>query len=325
MRIISNTLDFHIEKKTAVAIGKFDGIHLGHQRLLEEIKKKKKDGLLTVIFTFDPSPQTFFGGMKSQLTTKEEKRKLFEQMGVDVLFEFPLTKETAATEPEDFIREYLVKKLNAGFIAAGKDLSFGNRGKGDCKLLCEKAKEYDYEVTLIDKVCLHDQEISSTLVRTVVQNGDMEEATSLLGQPYALRGIVEPGKQLGRTIDFPTINIFPHKDKILPPNGVYAVNVYHSYGVNHGICNIGVRPTISNSEKVSVETFLFDFSKDLYGQEIVVEFLTHTRPEFKFDGVKELKAQLEKDKTALEAYFKNNVDKVTDIVHNGKVIYVTKM
>lgn len=303
MEIISGILDFHIEKKTAVAIGKFDGIHLGHQKLLQEILEKKKEGLLAVVFTFDPSPQIFFGGPKGQLMTKFEKRKCFEALGVDILFEFPLNKETAATEPKRFIKEYLVDKLNAGFIAAGRDLSFGDKGKGNCELLLKEACEYGYQVSLIDKVCIGEQEISSTLVRNQVLEGKMESVAELLGQPYRISGIIEPGKQLGRTLDFPTLNLFPTEEKLLPPKGVYVVNILHGNEIYHGISNIGVRPTVSESGRVSVETFVFDFDKNFYGEEITVEFLTFTRPEKKFSGVEELRAQLVKDKQTGEDYF----------------------
>lgn len=301
---IIESLDFHIEKRTAIAIGKFDGIHLGHQKLLRDILKKKEEGFLSVVFTFDPSPQVFFGGPKGQLMTKEEKRKAFEKMGVDILFEFPLRKETASIAPELFIKEYLVEKLNAGFIAAGPDLSFGDQGRGDYRLLYSKSKEYGYEVSFIDKVCANGCEISSTLVREKVIEGDMEAAEALLGQPYSIVGIVESGKQLGRTIDFPTLNLFPGEDKLLPPNGVYVVTILHKDEVYQGISNIGTRPTVSDSDKVSVETYVFDFEKDYYGEEIQVFFLKHTRPEMRFSGVDGLKAQLELDKAAGEQYFR---------------------
>lgn len=306
MRIISNTLDFELEGKSAVALGKFDGIHKGHIKLLERISEQKKRGMQTVIFTFDPSPQVLFGtGDVRSLMTREEKRTMFEKMGIDVLFEFPLNYETAAYEPEAFIREILVEKLHAGYIAAGTDLSYGDCGKGDAKLLLSKASMYGYEVDIIEKVMVGDEVVSSTLVRTEIEKGNMERATMLLGHPYCVGGIVEPGKKLGRTLDFPTLNLFPGQDKMLPPGGVYCSKVEYLGEVYPGITNIGYRPTVSNNGIVSVETYVFDFEMDLYGKEILVQLLTHTRPEKRFENVEQLKAQLEKDKEFGLRYFAN--------------------
>ena len=210
MKIITELDKLNIREKTAVAIGKFDGIHVGHKELLSKILEKKKDGLKATVFTFDPSPEEFFVGHSvPQLFTREEKLKAFQELGVDILVMFPLNDETAATDPEEFVRRILVDELNAGFIAAGSDVSFGDKGKGDSKLLERLGKELSYELCIIDKVKIDGEEVSSTRVRNAVSDGDMDLTERLLGTKYSISGIVEHGNHLGHTIGVPTVNILP--------------------------------------------------------------------------------------------------------------------
>ena len=174
MEIIAGTTDFYLEKDTAVAIGKFDGVHLGHRRLLEEILNRKKNGLAACVFTFDPTPAVLFGlSDGKELTTREEKRRLFERLGIDILIEFPLTKETAATEPERFVTEILAKQMNTRFVAAGEDLSFGRNGAGNAELLEKMAPQLGFCVQTIEKIEVDGIEVSSTYIRKLVEEGRM--------------------------------------------------------------------------------------------------------------------------------------------------------
>lgn len=296
MEIITGTTQFKINEKTAVAIGKFDGIHVGHKKLLSYILEQKKDGLKSVVFTFDPSPEEFFMGKRlPQLFTRDEKRRAFEKMGIDVLLEFPLTEITAATEPEDFVKRILVSQLSADYIAAGVDVSFGNRGRGDRHLLAHLSKEFGYELELIDKVRVDDEEVSSTRVRNEVSDGNMKMAARLLGEEYSVSGTVVHGRHIGHTIGVPTANIHPEENKLLPPFGVYKSVVVTRYGMVNGMTNIGRKPTISDREKVGVETYLYDFDRDLYDSFIEVKLLSFMRPEMKFDSVDDLKKQIKSD------------------------------
>ena len=298
MQIISGTTDFLLQGASAVAIGKFDGMHRGHKALLSEILEAKKRGLQAVVFTFDPPPAVLFSGKAVKgLTTREEKRRLFRQIGIDVLIEFPLTFQTAAISPEDFLRVIVQEQIRAKLVAAGTDLSFGDRGLGDCKLLKARAEAYGYEVKIIDKVLEDGEEISSTRVRQAVEAGKMQEAAKLLGAPYAVMGTVVHGRQLGRTIGFPTVNLMPPADKLLPPNGVYRSEVECSSGVFKGLTNVGVKPTVEHVDHppMSVETYIYDFSEDIYDSFITVRLLTFERPEQKFADVEELKEQLQRD------------------------------
>lgn len=296
MKIIHDTTEFHIERRTAVAIGKFDGIHKGHIQLLSHILRQKKQGLLVAVFTFYPSASVFFGqGAAQELTTRYEKRKLFEAMGADILIEFPLNKETASISPREFIGRILVKQMQTAYIAAGTDLSFGYKGMGNKELLMEMAKASGYQVEIIDKVYHKDREISSTFVREAVEAGDMILVYELLGRHYSFEGRVEEGNRLGRRLGMPTLNLYPVSEKLLPPRGVYYSRVLYENCIYPGITNIGYKPTVSAAKEISVETYLYDFDRDMYGKQIVTELLRFKRPEQKFCDMQELKKQMERD------------------------------
>ena len=221
MKIICDTTEFQMEQKSAVAIGKFDGVHRGHMELLSHIIQMKKKKMAAVVFTFHPSAAVFFGQSKeAELTTRYEKRQLFESMGVDVLVEFPLNKETAATSPEEFVEKILARQMQAGYIAAGADVSFGYKGLGNKELLIRMAGQLDYQVEIINKVYEEAREISSTYVREEVEKGDMEKTARLLGRFYSFEGQVERGNRLGRKLGMPTLNLYPEREKLLPPKGV---------------------------------------------------------------------------------------------------------
>ncbi|WP_026655177.1 bifunctional riboflavin kinase/FAD synthetase [Butyrivibrio sp. AE3003] len=304
MKIITELDKLNIREKTAVAIGKFDGIHVGHKELLSRILEKKKDGLKATVFTFDPSPEEFFVGHSvPQLFTREEKLKAFQELGVDILVMFPLNDATAATDPEEFVRRILVDELNAGFIAAGSDVSFGNKGKGDSKLLERLGKELSYELCIIDKVKVDGEEVSSTRVRNAVSDGDMDLTERLLGTKYSISGIVEHGNHLGHTIGVPTVNILPPSMKLLPPYGVYSSTVKIGKNEFKGMTNIGRKPTISEKEKVGVETYIYDFDRDVYGEYIEVVLHSFVRPEIKFENMEQLKLQIQQDiKNAVRSF-----------------------
>lgn len=296
MEIICDTTEFQLKKKSAVAIGKFDGLHRGHRQLLSHILRQKEQGMCPVVFTFYPSASVFFGQTSAnELTTRDEKRKLFQEMGIDLLIEFPLNQNTAAISPEDFVRKILVEQMKAGYIGAGTDLSFGYRGRGDKNLLIQMSEELGYQVQIIDKVYYKDREISSTYVREMVELGDMITAKELLGRYYGFEGRVREGNRLGRRLGMPTLNLYPVTEKLLPPKGVYFSRVLYENCIYPGITNIGEKPTVNQSGTVSVETYLYDFDKDMYGKEIVTELLQFKRAEKRFENVQELKLQMEKD------------------------------
>lgn len=295
MLIIENTTDFHLENRSAVALGKFDGIHLGHRRLLDRVLDQKENGLSAVVFTFDTSAAFFFGGETKELSTRDEKRQVFSQMGIDVLIEFPLNRETAATDPAEFVSRYLAGQMRTAYLCAGPDISFGKGGAGDYTVLSEFARTYGYQVELIDKVCVDGEEVSSTRVRSAVREGRMEKAARMLGAPYGAGGIVVHGRALGRRLGMPTANLVPEEGKLLPPNGVYYSRVFVDGKSYRGISNVGCKPTVSDEKIMGVETYLYDFEGEIYDRNIRVEFLSFRRPEKTFDSVETLKKQIEDD------------------------------
>ena len=220
---------------------------------------------------------------------------MFGRMGVDILVEFPMNAVTAATPPEAFARDILAGQLQARFLAAGTDLSFGARGEGNAALLQRMGPELGFEVKTIDKVRMDGEEVSSTLVRAKVEEGDMESVEHLLGMPYMIAGEVVRGRQVGRTIGFPTVNVLPGADKLLPPNGVYFSQVRCGEKLYHAISNVGYKPTVTDERVMGVESYLYDFTGNLYGERVEVYLQAFRRPERRFQGLEALRAQLQED------------------------------
>ena len=294
MIYVTGRTDFTIEERTAITLGKFDGIHRGHQELLKRIKEKSP-GLSTLVLTFDMSPAAFVKHEKESLiTTNDERRHVVEAFGIDYLYEMSFTDQVMNLEAADFVRK-VVKDLNVAYIAVGKDFRFGHKRAGDYKLLIDMAEECGYEIEIIDKLMYRAREISSTYVREMIANGDIETANSLLGYPFSVIGTVGYGRQLGRTIGIPTANVIPLDTKLLPPNGVYVSKVRIGDRTYGGVTNIGVKPTVGDKNEKGAETYIFDFNQNIYGQEITLELYYYVRPEKKFEFIDDLKYQMELD------------------------------
>lgn len=291
---------------TALAIGKFDGVHQGHREILGRLlAMQREQGLLPTVLTFNPSPETFFGhGPEHELSTREEQHRLFERLGIALLIEFPFNKETAATPPEIFIRDVLVRDLGVRYVAAGPDLSFGDKGRGNYELLQALAAEGGYRTEMVPKVQYQGEVISSTLIRGLVAEGRMEDVTACLGEPYSIIGRVRHGNRIGHTIDIPTVNQIPEPDKLLPPRGVYYSDVLIDGEIYHGMTNIGVKPSVTDGSQLTVETYLYRFEGEIYGEEITTRLLTYRRPEMHFDGIESLKSQMQADIAAGREYFR---------------------
>jgi len=303
MEIINST-DFQLNKDSAVTIGKFDGVHRGHRLIIDKILEKKKEGLNATIFTFDPSPIEFFSGKTVPgLTTREEKRRIFSYLGVDTLIEYPLTKESAAIEPEVYIKEVLCKQMKMKYIAAGEDLSFGYMGKGNSALINRMSKDLSYETEIIGKLLENGEEVSSTLIRDLVSKGEMEKAEKLIGVPYAVYGTVTHGRALGRKMGFPTVNVEIDQSKLMPPFGVYFTEVSIDGRHFNGITNIGCKPTVTDSATVFAETNILDFNEDVYDRQITVKLKHFSRSEQKFGSIEELKNRIAIDIEEGHKYF----------------------
>ncbi|MGN0141106.1 MAG: bifunctional riboflavin kinase/FAD synthetase [Roseburia sp.] len=307
MKYIRNTTEFHMEKPTVLSLGKFDGIHRGHELLLEQLAKKREEGLATVIFTFDIPPRKNVAKVESQvLTTNEEKMHRFARMGIDYLVECPFTSEIMCMEAEDFLRK-IVEELKVRCFVVGDDFHFGHNRRGDYRMLNQYADAYGYQVIVVEKMKEDRRDISSTFVREEIAAGNIEKANHLLGYRYFVSGRVEHGNRIGRTIGIPTMNQLPPPEKLLPPFGVYVTEALIGEQCYRGVTNVGCKPTIAGNNPVGVETHLLDFAGNVYEEFVTVEFLSRVRSEKKFESIDELKKQMQNDIAYARAYFGKNI------------------
>lgn len=304
MKYFKNTLKFNIEHPTVITIGKFDGLHRGHELLLEEVfKQKETHGYQTVVFTFDMPPKARVeNSTPCVLTSNEEKELIFSQTGLDYLIECPFTDEIMHMEPENFIA-WLVDKMQVKCFVVGEDFHFGHKRAGDYKLLQQFEKKYGYETVVFPKMQEDGRDISSTYVREEIAKGNISKANQLLGYPYFIKSTVVHGRKLGRTIGIPTINMVVPEDKILPPNGVYATSVTIDGKTYLGVTNVGKKPTVGKDNPMGIETHIISFEQDLYGEMIQVDFLEFLRFEQKFDSIEALQHQMNCDIEKTKQYF----------------------
>ena len=296
MKYINHTLEFHIDEPTVITFGKFDGLHRGHEMLMEHLDKVAEAyGLQRVVFTFDIPPRKQMQDASAKvLTTNEEKRYIFEQRGIDYLIECPFTKEVMCMEPEKFIK-WITKALSVRYMVVGDDFCFGHNRSGNHKVLKEFEKKYGYQTMVFQKMQEDHRDISSTFVREEIAAGDMKKANHLLGYPYFLFSKVVHGNQIGRKMGIPTINMCFPEEKLLPKNGVYVTQTMISGKTYRSVSNIGCKPTISQDNPVGVETYILDFDGELYDKVIQVSFLDYIREEKRFDSLPELQRQIEQD------------------------------
>ena len=296
----------HLEKevRSSVTLGKFDGLHRGHQKLINLIRREQGEKNRSVIFTFDVSPRSYIlHSPPKYLLTYEERRELAENLGVDILAECPFTEALMHMEPEDFVKEYLAERLHARYLAVGPDFRFGYQRRGTPELLKELGRTYGFRTEIVEKEKYKGRDISSTFVREELEKGHIEEVNQLLGYTYFTKGEIVHGRQLGRTIGIPTANLIPPSIKKLPPNGVYITESLIQGKTYQGITNIGYKPTVKENF-LGVETYLFSCNADLYGQEAEVRFYRYLRPEIKFSSLEELKCQMLKDIEEGKSYFR---------------------
>lgn len=297
MQYLTDINTYRQEVRTAVTLGKFDGFHRGHQKLIEKVKSYASENVKSVVCTFDMGRET--------LLTNEERRQYLEHQ-VDCLIVCPFTKELRTMEAERFIEDILVGKLHAAYIVVGTDFRFGHEARGDVKMLAEYAERFDYHLDVIEKEQYQGREISSTYVRAALEEGNAELVQELLGIPYSMHGIVEEGKQLGRTLGFPTMNLAWEERKIVPRFGVYACEILIDGRMYEGIGNVGIKPTVTNESKLLTEVFVFDYEGNAYGKDIRVFFRAFERPEMKFHSVDELKRHVDADILYGKKYFGKN-------------------
>lgn len=309
MEVVQYNKNFILNFQTVVTIGAFDGVHVGHQEILQNLVKTAKiEDKKSVVVTFFPHPRMVLekNSTIKLLNTLEEKTALIDTIGIDLLYVIPFNKEFANLTANDFISEILVKQLNTKSLYIGYDHLFGKNRAGNFKLLKEQEDIYDFSVNEIEALSIREIKISSTKIRTALIEGDIVKANEFLGYNYFLSGTVVKGKNIGEKIGFPTANIKVKETyKLIPKNGVYVVKSFIDNKAFYGMMNIGNRPTV-NGKNQTIEIHFFNFNQYIYDDVIKVDFLTRLRDEHKFESLDALKNQLKIDQINAEDFIKNN-------------------
>ena len=305
MQYIRELAEYNGNGRAAVTFGKFDGLHRGHQMLVTKVRELgKQENINSIVCSFDMRPLWKEKGIAPELLMVGEERQERVKDEVDYLIECPFTDDFRQLSPYAFL-QMLKEKINVKMIVAGTDFHFGYQRAGSFRELQQYADDLGYEAVIVKKKQYKGEDISSTRIRKEIAEGNMEEANYLLGYSYFLTGPVLHGNEIGRTIGIPTANQRPEEFKLLPPKGVYAVEILAEGKQYDGISNVGCKPTIEGVNPMGVETFLFDYSGNLYGKDIKVSFLKFIRPERKFGSLAELKAQMDRDILVCKEYLKN--------------------
>lgn len=305
-----NNFDKLLKTDRALTFGKFDGIHLGHCRLIEKIVNKEFQGLVSTVFTFDKPPGSLFvhkNDSESDLSlntllTKEEKELKLSEKKVNTLFEYEVTNESMSIPADEFVVEIIQKKLNAKYVAVGEDFHFGYKRQGDVSLLNKMAVSCGYELEVVEKERLDGEIISSSRIKEQLRKGNIELVNRLLGYNYSISGEIIKGNQLGRTWNIPTINIAWQQEKMPVRFGVYYSKVKIEDKIYFGMTNIGCKPSIEGAYMPGAETYLYNCNENLYGKKAEVILLNFRRPEQKFSSINELIEQLQEDIKAGEHF-----------------------
>ncbi|MCD2323214.1 bifunctional riboflavin kinase/FAD synthetase [Sphingomonas sp. IC-56] len=280
-----------------VALGNFDGFHLGHQAVVgRAIERAHAEGRPAIVATFDPHPKRFFrpDSTHFRLTTLDQRQRLFAQAGADAMLVFPFDADLAGLSAQGFAQERLVERIGAGGVVTGADFTFGKGREGDVAALAQLGGQLGFSADMVPPVTLDGETVSSSSIRDHLRAGRPRDAARLLTRPFAIEGVVEGGARLGRTLGYPTANMVL-ANYLRPAYGIYAVRARLADGrALEGVANLGIRPTIEPPLEL-LESFFFDFSGDLYGQRIEVALIDYLRPEAKFDSLDALKIQMDQD------------------------------
>lgn len=307
MKIYNNLAEFKRLDHAVVTIGTYDGVHFGHRKIISRLcDLARSNGGESVILTFFPHPRLIIDPENQDLkmiNTIEEKAEMLEKLGVDHLIITPFTRDFSNLSPDEYIREILVETIGLKNLIVGYDHRFGKNRGGGMKELLESATKYGFEVEQIDEQDINDVAVSSTKIRESLLNGNVALAATYLGYPFSLYGPVIKGDKIGRTIGFPTANIFIEQAyKLIPSDGIYAVTISMDDQNYRGMAYIGQRPTINGMTR-NIEVNIFDFDREIYGQYIKMNFMEFLRHDVKFTGLEALKIQLQQDKDDTISYF----------------------
>lgn len=308
MIVFEKLEDINNIEPTVVALGNFDGIHKGHQEIISRtVKEADAAGLKSAVFTFSNHTSSILKNVPpvKNILYAEEKMRILEEMGVDYVFNIPFTEEILRMSPEEFIDRILVEKFNIREAYCGFNYSFGYKASGTPEVLMHEGLKRGLGIHVQEPYMIDGIIVSSTYIRQLIEEGRMEEVTKFMGRMYAISGEIVVGNKLGRTIGFPTCNTLVDDTMVTPPNGVYITTCTIDGITRQSVTNVGVKPTIGTYEK-NIETHIFDFDEDVYGKQIRVDFIKHTRGEQKFDGVEALKKQIESDSIEAKVWHRQN-------------------
>ena len=307
MEYIHDTEKFQFHN-TAVTLGKFDGMHKGHELIFDQLVQYKEQGYQAAVFSFDRPPMNMLKHKDIRVIyTHKEKTKLLSERGIDIFIEHPFTTAFSHLAPEDFVKKILLDKMGMKILVVGDDCGFGYKRRGNVELLQEMEKDHDFRLIVIPKLELNGGIVSSTRIRALIEEGKIKEANDLMETPFMIYGTVVHGNHLGKDVlGIPTANQVPEEDKLLPPNGVYVSRIYYKNQTYYGISNVGTKPTIEGKKHMGVETYILDFHKDIYHKEIRVELLYYKRPEMKFESLDALSKQMHKDADFAREYVKKH-------------------
>lgn len=305
MKIFHGTENANIMRPTVLTLGVFDGLHLGHQRIMQTVVERAKAvGAVATAITFDPHPRAVLHPETAPplLQTLDQRLANFEVLGIEQAIVIRFNREFAGKPAEVFLEEIVHDRLHAREVYLGKGFAFGKGRGGNIELLREMSKKLGFFADDVDEVKIRGQRISSSRIRQLLAEGRVNLVRRMLGRPYGVEGVIIRGNRRGHTIGFPTANLKPH-NRVTPKFGVYATATLIDGTWRRSITNIGVRPTFEDTTEPSIETYIFDFDEELYGDVLRVRFLHRIRDERKFSGIDELKAQIERDTTHARNYF----------------------
>ncbi len=309
LKITENFKTINKDKKSVITVGTFDGIHLAHKKIISTLVDiAKQKNRQSIVFTFKNHPRSFFSDfMPRLLTTNEQKAEILDKLNVDLLFLQTFDKNFASLSAENFIKDILIDKLNMETLIIGDDHRLGRGREGSYEHLLQLGEKYFFDVIRINSVYIDNQRVSSTNIRKFIIDGELTKANKMLGYNYFFDGIVEKGKKIGSKLGFPTANIRLNPDKLLPAIGVYAVFCIIDGKKFPAMANIGFRPTVAYSKKITLEVHIINFFDDIYGKFLRIEFVEKIRDEMKFDSRNELITQLKKDKQKVSAILSQTV------------------
>ncbi|MBP9095574.1 MAG: bifunctional riboflavin kinase/FAD synthetase [Ignavibacteria bacterium] len=298
------------DKKTVVTVGTFDGVHIGHQQIIGELNRLKEEkNLRSILITFDPHPQIVLRNRSKDvklLTSTEEKLELLKKFPLDTVYIINFSKEFAATPAETFFTDYIVNRIGLNDLVIGYDHMFGKNREGSIETVNALSNKFGFSVHKVPEFKIDDKNISSTEIRKLLEEGDVNAAKFFLGRFYEIEGTIVQGAKRGRELGYPTANLQIEDDnKQIPKNGIYAVEVLYDKNIFRGMMSIGHNPTVNDTDEIFLEVNIFNFDKDIYGEKIKIRFVEYIREEVKFNSLEELTKKLDEDKQKTLNIFSN--------------------